>query len=52
MVRPDEIRIEMTLLKRVRVAPIVKKKNMVENRFRLFGFVERTHVYTGVRNVD
>ena len=50
MVRLDKIRLEMTILERVEVAPIVEK--MVETRLRWFGHVERRSIDSVVRRVD
>jgi len=50
VVRLDVIRLEMTILERVGVAPIVEK--MVENRVRWFGHVERRPIDYVVRRVD
>jgi len=50
VVRLDKIRLEMTILERVEVAPIVEK--MVETRLRWFGHVERRSIDSVVRRVD
>ena len=50
MVRLDEVELEMRILERIRVTPIVEK--MVENKFRWFRHVERRHVDFVVRRVD
>jgi hypothetical protein len=50
VVRLDEIKLEMRILERIRVTPMVEK--MVENKFRGFKHVERRDLDFVVRRID